>query len=97
MMAELSDLLPMSPQFGPPLPGSFKVLWPWVKKPPEREYVLPMTEAPKLVRAPAPEPAPQTQPVPVATQRSINYEVETPPELFSAGTPTRISQGWIRV
>jgi len=90
-MAELSDLLPMPPQFGPPLPGSFKVTWPWLKKPPERKYGLPIVEAPELVTAPAPEPAPQTQPVPVSPQRAINYEVETPPEVSSVGMPSRIS------
>ena len=92
-MAELSDLLPMPPQFGPPLPGSFKVIWPWLKRPPQKEYSLSMAEAPKLATAPLPEPAPQTQPVPAATQKTINYEVETPPETLSAGTPTRISLG----
>ena len=96
-MNKLDKLLPMPPQFGPPLPGSFKVLWPWLKKPSEREYVLPIVEAPKLVTAPAPEPAPQTQPVPAATQRAINYEVECPPEILSPGTPTRISPGWVRI
>jgi len=96
-MNELDKFLPMPPQFGPPLPSSFKVVWPWLKKPPQKEYSLSMAEAPKLVTAPVPEPAPQTQPVPAATQKTINYEVETPPELLSAGTPTRVSPSWIRV
>lgn len=94
-MNELDKLLPMPPQFGPPLPGSFKVLWPWVRQPPEREYVLPIVEAPKLAPAPAPEPAPE--PVPAATQGAINYEIECPPEILSPGTPTRISPGWIGI
>ena len=92
-MNELDKLLPMPPRFGPPLPGSFKVLWPWLKKPPEREYVLPIVEAPKLVTAPAPEPAPQTQPVPAAAQKAINYEVETPPEIPPAGMLSKTPPG----
>jgi len=94
-MAELSDLLPMPPQFGPPLPGSFKVLWPWLKRASQKEYVLPIVEAPELVTEPqAPEAASQTEPVPAAAKRAVNYEVESPPEILSAGTPTRISEGW---
>jgi len=96
-MNELDKFLPTPPQLGPPLPGILRAYWPWVKQPPEREYVLPMTEAPKLVTAPAPtpKPAPQTQSAPAPTQKTINYEVETPPELLSPGTPTRVSPGWI--
>lgn len=51
-MAEITDLLPMPPHFGPPLPSSLKVLWPWLKKPPQREYVLPIVEAPELIVEP---------------------------------------------
>ena len=95
-MAELSDLLPMPPQFGPPLPSSFKVLWPWLKKPSERKYVLPIVETPELVIEPQ-----ETEPAPAGTaavpQRAVNYEVESPPEILSAGTPTRISPDWIRI
>ena len=80
-MAEITGLLPMPPQFGPPLPSSFKVIWPWLKKPPQKEHILPMAEDPELVTAPEPEPAP----VPAAT-KAVNYEVETPPEILSAGT-----------
>ncbi len=83
-MNELEKFLPMPPQFGPPLPSSFKVIWPWLKRPPQKEYVLPMAEDPELVTAPAAEPEPA--PVPAAT-KAVNYEVETPPEILSAGTP----------
>jgi len=96
-MNELDKFLPPPPQLGPPLPSILKAYWPWVKQPPGEESTLPMAEAPKLVTAPAPESAPQAQSVPAATQRTINYEIETPPELLSSGTPTRISPGWIRV
>jgi len=95
-MAEITDLLPMPPQFGPPLPGSFKVLWPWLKKPPEREYVLPIVEAPELVVKPQKTETAPAAPVPAATQRAINYEIESPPEVSSAGMPSRISPDWIR-
>jgi len=77
-MAELSDLLPMPPQFGPPLPSSFNVIWPWLRRPPQREHALSMAEAPKLVTAPVPEPEPA--PAAAVTQRAVNYEVESPPE-----------------
>lgn len=96
-MNEFEKYLPMPPHLGPPLPSILRACWPWVKQPPEEESTLPMAEAPKLVTAPAPEPAPQTQPVPAATQKTINYEVETPPELLLAGTPTRVSPGWVGV
>jgi len=95
-MAGLSDLLPMPPQFGPPLPGSFKVTWPWLRKSPEREYVLPIFEAPELVVEPQ-----ETETAPAApaavTPSSITYEVESPPEVSSAEMPSRISPDWIRV
>ena len=93
-MAELSDLLPMPPQFGPPLPSSFKVIWPWLKRPSQKEYVPPMAEAPQLVTASAPESKPA--PVPVAAQRAINYEVESPPELLAELSPIRISPSWLQ-
>ena len=95
-MAEITDLLPPPPQFGPPLPGSFKVLWPWLKKSPEREYVLPIVEAPELVVEPQ-----KTETAPAApaavTPSSIAYEVESPPEVSSAEMLSRISPDWIRV
>lgn len=75
-MAEITGLLPMPPQFGPPLPSSFKVIWPWLKRPPQKEDSLSMAEAPELVKAPVP-----------AATKAVNYEVETPPEILSAGTP----------
>ena len=90
-MNELDKFLPTPPQLGPPLPGILKAYWPWVKQPPEEESALPMAEAPKLVTASAP----QAAPAPAATQKTINYEVECPPELLSPGTPTRVSPGWI--
>jgi len=93
-MNELDKFLPTPPQIGPPLPRILKANWPWLKKPPQKEHILSMAEAPELVTAPAPEPEPA--PVPAAT-KAVNYEVETPPEILSAGTPTRISPGWIRV
>jgi len=31
-MAELEDLLPMSPEMGPPLPRFLQIFWPWYKK-----------------------------------------------------------------
>jgi len=80
-MDELDKLLPTPPHLGPPLPGILRAYWPWVKQPPGKESTLPMAEAPKLVTASAPKPAP----VPAATQRTINYEVETPPEIPPAG------------
>jgi len=91
-MAEIDKLLPIPPHLGPPLPGILRAYWPWVKQPPGKESTLPMAEAPKLVTVPEPEPAP----VPAATQRAINYEVESPPEIPSAGTP-RTSSDWIKV
>ena len=97
-MAEITDLLPMPPYLGPPLPSILKAHWPWVKQPPGKESTLPMAEAPKLVTEPqAPETASQPAPVPAAAPRSVNYEMESPPEILSAGTPTRISPAWIRV
>jgi len=54
-----------------------------------------MAEAPKLVTVSATESKPA--PVPAAAQRDVDYEIESPPEIFSAGTPTRISPAWIRV
>ncbi|MBL7126144.1 MAG: hypothetical protein ISS58_02900 [Dehalococcoidales bacterium] len=95
-MAELSDLLPMPPQFGPPLPGSLKVTWPWLKKPPEREYVLPIVEAPELIVEPQKTETVLAAPAAV-TPSSITYEIESPPEVSSAGMPTRISSDWIQV
>ena len=92
-MNELDKLLPMPPQWGPPLPSILRACWPWVKQPPGKEAALPMAEAPKLVTAPAPAPAPQTQPVPAATQRTINYEVETPPEIPPAGMLSKTPPG----
>ena len=80
-MNELDKFLPTPPQIGPPLPRILKANWPWLKKPPQKEYILPMAEDPELVTAPEPEPAQ----VPAAT-KAVNYEVETPPEIFSAGT-----------
>ena len=96
-MNELDKFLPTPPHVGPPLPGILKARWPWLKKPPQEEYSPPMAKAHELVTTPAPEPAPQTQPAPAATLKTINYEVETPPEVLSAGMPTRISPGWIGV
>jgi len=94
-MAEITDLLPMPPQFGPPLPGSFKVLWPWLKRPTQKEYVLPIVEAPELIVEPREtETAPAT-PVTV-TPSSTAYEIESPPEVSSVGMPSRISPDWIR-
>ncbi len=94
-MDELAKFLPTPPHLGPPLPSFLEARWPWQKQSPEKEYVTPMTEASRLVTAPAPTPKPA--PVSAATQKTINYEVETPPELLSAGIPTRVSPGWIRV
>ncbi len=94
-MNELDKLLPMPPHLGPPLPSILRACWPWVKQPPEREYVLPIVEAPGLVVEPQ-----KTETAPAApaavTSRTINYEVECPPEILSAGIPTRVSPGWIR-
>lgn len=95
-MAEITDLLPMPPQFGPPLPGSFKVLWPWVKQPP------PPPPPPVLaVAAPAtmPPPAPEQAlpaPAPVRLRRASDYQVETPPELIHELSPIRISPSWLQ-
>ncbi|MBA7606591.1 hypothetical protein ES703_13741 [subsurface metagenome] len=94
-MNELDKFLPPPPQIGPPLPSILKACWPWIKKPSPGEGILPMAEAPKLVTAPASTPKPA--PVPAATQRTINYAVECPPEILSAGIPTRVSPGWIRI
>jgi len=94
-MNELDKFLPPSPQIGPPLPSVLKAYWPWVKQPPGEESTLPLAEAPRLVTAPAPTPKPA--PVSAATQKTINYEVECPPEILSTGIPTRVSPGWIRV
>ena len=94
-MNELDKFLPPSPQMGPPLPGILKAYWPWVKQSPEEKSALPMAEAPRLVTAPASTPKPA--PVSAAAQRTINYAVECPPEILSAGIPTRVSPGWIRI
>ena len=95
-MAEIKDLLPMPPQFGPPLPSSLKVTWPWLKKPPEREYVLPIIEAPELVVEPQ-----ETETAPAApaavTPSSITYEIESPAEVSSVGMPSKTSSDWIKV
>ena len=95
-MNELDKFLPPPPQIGPPLPSILKAYWPWVKSPPSSPPVLAVAEtapAPELVTSPAPKPAP----VPAATRKTINYEVECPPEILSAGIPTRVSPGWIRI
>lgn len=92
-MNELEKYLPTPPNLGPPLPSILKAHWPWLKQPPGKESTLPMAEAPKLVTVPEPEPAP----VPAAPHSSIAYEVESPPEISSAGIPSKISPDWIRV
>ena len=75
-MNELDKFLPTPPQIGPPLPRILKANWPWLKRPPQKEDSLSMAEAPELVKAPVP-----------AATKAVNYEVETPPEILSAGTP----------
>ena len=102
-MAELSDLLPMPPQFGPPLPGSLKVLWPWLKKPPKRQYVLPIVEEPEMITesqeaetAPAP-PAPPAPSAPweaPATRPVSHHDEEFPPESLYKLSPVRIDPSW---
>lgn len=93
-MAEITDLLPMPPQFGPPLPGSFKVTWPWVKPPPPPPPVLAVV-APETMPAPAPKQAPPA-PAPVRLRRASDYQVETPPELLHELSPIRIDLSWLQ-
>jgi len=54
-MAEINKLLPPPPHVGPPLSGVLKAYWPWVAKPPQKDYVLPIVETPELVVEPEPE------------------------------------------
>jgi len=76
----------MPPHFGPPLPGSFKVLWPWLRRPSQKEYVLPIVEAPELIAEPWEIETALVTPAAV-TPSSIAYEVESPPEIPSAEMP----------
>ena len=95
-MNGLDKFLPTPPNVGPPLPSILKAYWPWLKQPPRREYVLPITEEPELVVESQKTEQVLTQ-APASAPSSIAYEIESPPEVSSAGMPSRISPDWIRV
>lgn len=95
-MNELEKFLPPPPRFGPPLPNILKAYWPWVTKPPQRQYVLPIIEEPEVIVEPQKTEQVLTQ-APASAPSSIAYEIESPPEVSSAGMPSRISPDWIRV
>ena len=94
-MNELGKFLPTPPQIGPPLPRILQARWPWLRQPPQRQYVLPIREEPEVVvESPKTETAPAS--TPATLHRASEYEVECPPELLHELTPIRIDPSWLQ-
>ena len=80
-MNELDKYLPAPPNVGPPLPRILQARWPWVTKPPQRQYVLPIIEEPEVIVEPQEtEPSPTPLTPAAVTPSYIVYEIECPPE-----------------
>lgn len=92
-MNAIEKLLPMPPQLGPPLPSILKAYWPWIAKPPQRQYVLPIREEPEVV---VESPKIETAPTSAVLHRASEYAVECPPELLHELSPIRISPSWLQ-